>query len=65
MFCPHTAKARKEGLCKECSELKPYAQFKYCKRQCFACNECGWFYGPGAKPELAGKPIKWSLCHEE
>jgi hypothetical protein len=53
MFCEHN----KQALCTKCSELKPYVQFKYCKTQCFACKECGWFYGSGAKPELAGKPV--------
>ena len=61
MFCEHNSKARKEGLCPKCAELKPFIQFKYCKKQCFVCNECGWFWGPGADESLAGRPIKWTL----
>jgi hypothetical protein len=55
--CKHNAKLRKEGLCKECAEKKPYHQFRFCKKACLACNECGYFYGSGAKEELQGKPV--------
>jgi hypothetical protein len=51
--CKHS----QNGLCKACSESKPYYQFKYCKKQCFACKECGYFYGPGAHESLQGKPV--------
>jgi hypothetical protein len=61
MFCEHTAKAKKEGLCAKCAELKPFAQFKTCKDQCFNCKQCGWFYGTGAKEDMAGKPIVWGM----
>jgi hypothetical protein len=57
MFCEHNAKAKKEGLCAKCAELKPYIQFKTCKNQCFACKECGLFYGPGAGEDKAGRPV--------
>src|ERR1017187_583169 len=57
MFCEHNSKARKPGLCAKCSDLKPYTVFKYCKKQCFSCNECGWFYGSGASDELVGRPV--------
>lgn len=57
MFCEHNAKAKKEGLCAKCAELKPYKQFKTCKKQCFNCKECGWFYGPGAEENKIGKPV--------
>lgn len=57
MFCEHNVKAKKEGTCAKCSELKPYMQFKTCKAQCFNCKECGWFYGPGASEDKAGRPV--------
>lgn len=57
MFCEHNAKARKEGCCAKCLELKPFKQFKTCKKQCFNCKECGWFYGPGAEESKIGKPV--------
>lgn len=50
-------KHQREGLCKPCSEAKPYYQFRICKKQCFACNECGYFYGSGAPEALQGKPV--------
>lgn len=55
--CEHNSKAKKTGLCSKCNELKPYTTFKYCKTQCLACKECGWFYGSGASDNLAGKPV--------
>lgn len=55
--CEHNSKARKPGLCAKCNDLKPYTTFKYCKTQCLACKECGWFYGSGAPDNLAGKPV--------
>ena len=57
MFCEHNAKQRKEGCCAKCLELKPFKQFKTCKKQCFNCKECGWFYGPGAEESKIGKPV--------
>ncbi len=51
--CKHS----RDGFCKACSELKPYYQFRTCKKQCFACNECGYFYGSGAPEALQGKPV--------
>jgi len=53
MFCEH----KKDGLCAKCGELKPYKQFKTCKKQCFNCKECGWFYGSGAGEDKAGRPV--------
>lgn len=38
----------------------PYLVFRYCKKQCFACNECGYFWGPGAPDGIAGKPATWT-----
>jgi len=57
MFCEHNARAKKEGLCAKCSDLKPFIQFKTCKKQCLACKECGLFYGPGASEDKAGRPV--------
>src|SRR5512135_453577 len=50
-------KHQRDGLCKACSEAKPYYQFRYCKKQCLACNECGYFYGSGVPEALQGKPV--------
>lgn len=50
-------KHQRDGLCKACSETKPYYQFRICKEQCFACNQCGYFYGSGAPEALQGKPV--------
>lgn len=52
-ICKHS----KSGVCKACLEKEPYHTFKYCKKQCFACGECGYFYAQGAKEELRGKPV--------
>lgn len=60
MFCEHTFKSGKSGLCSACAQKKPYYSFKYCKAQCFACKECGYFYGSGSV--LEGKPVM--LGHE-
>lgn len=39
------------------SEPKPVTlEFRYCKAKCFACRECGYFWGPGAREDLRGKP---------
>lgn len=59
MFCEHNSKRRLEGLCKECADKKPYLVFRYCKKQCFACNECGYFWGPG-HDKLDGQPVRFS-----
>jgi hypothetical protein len=32
-----------------------YLHFRYCKAQCFSCNQCGWAWGVG-HDKLAGKP---------
>jgi hypothetical protein len=42
---------------KEEKDEPPYTVFKYCKDQCFACNECGLFYGPGAGELLNGQHV--------
>ena len=57
MFCPHNAEKRLEGLCKECANIKPYISFRYCAKRCFACKECGYFFGEGAGPALQNKPV--------
>lgn len=54
--CEHNMKERKEGLCSDCAKLKPYTVFKTCIDECFACNECGYFFGSG-HPTIAGQPL--------
>ena len=58
--CEHNMKERKEGLCSDCAKLKPYTVFKTCRDECFACNECGYFWGSGQEDQnkdRIGKPI--------
>ncbi len=53
--CKHS----RDGLCKSCSEQKPYMQFKMCKDKCFKCKGCGYFWGPGNE-QLNGQPVIFS-----
>jgi len=36
---------------------KPYLVFRVCKASCYACNECGYFWGPcrGEEDPMVGK----------
>lgn len=52
--CKHN---RGTGLCAKCKEIPPYHQFKLCKNKCLACNECGYFWGPGNK-KLDGQRVE-------
>jgi hypothetical protein len=65
MFCDHNAKKKLEGICKACSELKPYIQFRYCKKQCLICKECGYFYGLGAPEDWQGKPVSYKVMENK
>jgi hypothetical protein len=51
--CKHNAKVRKEGLCKECQDTKPYTVFRYCEvKTCNkgeSCQHAGYFYHNGEK----------------
>jgi len=40
-----------------------YLEFKYCKDKCFACKQCGYFWGPDHKDH--GKPAQFGTeAHE-
>jgi len=39
-------------------DAKPYLIFRYCKEQCFACPQCGYFWGPG-HDKWQGLPATW------
>lgn len=54
--CKHNLKARLDGLCQPCSELKPFVQFRICSKSCMACAQCGYFWGPG-NDKQSGQPI--------
>jgi hypothetical protein len=41
-------------------EKVPYLVFRYCRNKCFACSECGWFWGP-AHDKLAGQPAHFGM----
>lgn len=62
--CEHNSKLRKEGLCKPCSEKKPYMVFRLCEvKTCpggEACIHGGYFWGPGAPEALQGQPARWT-----
>ena len=55
--CEHSMKARKEGLCAKCADIKPYTVFRVCKDECFACKQDGYFWGPSAPEDKVGKPM--------
>jgi hypothetical protein len=56
VLCSHNAKVRQPGLCKNCRDVKPYTVFLMCKgANCDHKNECGYFWGPGAKDDMIGK----------
>ena|SRR5271166_5880234 len=56
MFCEHNAKLRKEGLCDKCSKTTSAYSFRYCKKQCFNCNECGWFASTESDGAMQWRP---------
>lgn len=52
--CEHNSKKRLEGLCKECSEIKPYMVFR-------DGPNGGYFWGPGYPVEVErGKRPYWA-----
>lgn len=46
--CKHNRKIFKDGVCADCAIAKPLYVFRSCKDECFVCNECGYFWGPGS-----------------
>lgn len=47
-------------LCDKCSAEPSYMEFRLCKNKCFACNECGYFWGQGFPDEdQRGKRPYW------
>jgi hypothetical protein len=54
--CKHT---KHDGLCKKCSEDKPYTVFKYCEvKSCpkdATCQHAGYFWGSGNEKENGQK----------
>lgn len=60
LTCKHTYELKLSGMCKVCSELKPYLVFRMCAKKCPAdCNQCGYFWGSGHE-RLAGQPASWT-----
>lgn len=57
--CEHNDKLRLLGLCAKCKAKDSYLIFRLCKDKCFACNDCGYFWGPDNKA-MNGQPAKFT-----
>jgi len=54
-----TPRKREPQLGEDGKPKPPTLVFRTCKAKCFACKECGYFWGEGAREELRGKPACW------